>query len=203
MPSVDLREIFNLREDVGKVTLREVIEASCNCNVIPINQTDAQDIELLSHLARSLNNFMNLTRRSGSRFRGERINDVGKNLENMVVGEIKKTPLEVEKLGASGYPDFEIRQDNRTTYLEIKTTGNIKKSKTHHRMFYISSGKKVKTDARHLLLQIQMEEERDKYWKVISWELRDITELKLGLKTEFNANFQDIGETVLLNSGNL
>lgn len=33
---------------------------------------------------------------------------------------------------------------------------------------YLTSGKKVKDDGRHLLLLIQMEEEESKYWKIIS-----------------------------------
>jgi hypothetical protein len=50
-------------------------------------------------------------------------------------------------------------------------------------MFYFTSGKKIKSDARHLLLQIQMEEESNKYWKVISWQIRDLSGLKAILFT--------------------
>ena len=66
---------------------------------------------------------------------------------------------------------------------------------------YLTSGKKVKDDARHLLLLIQMEEEESKYWKIMSWRIRDIPNFKLGLKTEFNSNFQGLHKTHLLASG--
>lgn len=119
----------------------------------------------------------------------------------MIESEIRKTPLEINRLGKTGYPDFEIKQNGRITYLELKITGNINKQTTHHRMFYLTSGKKVKNDARHLLLLIQMEEEESKYWKIMSWQIRDISDLKLGLKTEFNSNFQDLDKTHLLTNG--
>jgi hypothetical protein len=45
-----------------------------------------------------------------------------------------------------------------------------------------------------------MEEEENKYWKVVSWELRDLSKLETQLKTEFNANSANLGETLLLDS---
>ena len=66
---------------------------------------------------------------------------------------------------------------------------------------YLTFGKKIKDDARHLLLLIQMEEEESKYWKIMSWQIRDISNFKLGLKTEFNSNFQGLHKTHLLASG--
>jgi hypothetical protein len=60
--------------------------------------------------------------------------------------------------------------------------------------------KKITADARHLLLQIQMEEEQSTYWEVVSWEIRDLSKLNVRLKTEFNASFQDFEATPLLAS---
>ena len=59
------------------------------------------------------------------------------------------------------------------------------------RSFYYSSPKKIDSDARHLLLQVRMEEEADKYWKVISWEVRDLSSLEVQLKTEFNVGSKE------------
>ncbi len=201
MGRTNLEDVFKLKKEVGKIDFSEVLEASCGYNIIAFDSNSPEDEQLLKHLTFALTNFLNLTKKASARFRGQRINDVGKKIENLIVEEIRKTPLEVTKLGSSGYPDFEIKQGERVTYLEMKTTGNIQKSATHHRMFYFSSGKKITSDARHLLLQIQMEEESNKYWKVISWEIRDFSKLKVGLKTEFNASFQDFDKTDLLDSG--
>ena len=195
------KEIFALTKKIGKVSFPDVLLSSCNYKIISFDNSIPKDAELLKHLNFALGNFIKLTKKTGSRFRGNRINDIGKQIEPLIEQELRKTPLEVNKLGASGYPDFEIKQGSRVTYLELKTTGNIQKSETHHRMFYFTSGKKINSDARHLLLQIQMEEEENKYWKVISWQLRDFSKLKVRLKTEFNANFGDFEKTPLLKSG--
>lgn len=197
----ELGKIFSLRKKIGKLPLSKILESSCGHKLIPVDHDNHQDIFLLKHLTSSLNKFLSLTKKSGARFHGNRINDIGKKIENQIEEEIRKTPLEIIKLGSSGYPDFEIKQNGRVTYLELKTTGNIDKKSTHHRMFYFSSGKKIKKDGRHLLLQIQMEQEERGYWKIISWQLRDLSGLKLGLKTEFNANFQDFDQTPLLSKG--
>ena len=197
----ELKNIFHLRKKLGKIDFSKIVEASCGYKVIPINSIDPQDTALIRHLEFALKNFLQLTKRTSSRFRGQRINDVGKKIEPLIVEEIKKTPLEITRLGLSGYPDFEIKQNERISFLELKTTGNIHKKKTHHRMFYFSSGKKITSDGRHLLLQIQMEEESNKYWKVLEWSIRDLSSLEVGLKTEFNANFQDLYSTPLLRSG--
>jgi hypothetical protein len=203
MPRESLGEVFRLRSRWGRVPFQHVVESSSTFKVIPINLSDSEDTELLNYITNALNSFVRLTERSGQRFKGNRINDVGKKFEYMIVEELKKTPLDVEKLGRSGYPDFKIVQDERTSYLEIKTTGNLRQAQTHHRMFYYSSGNKITEDARHLLVQIQMEEEQSKYWKVISWELRDLAKLKVRLKTEFNAGFQDFVKTPLLGSSSV
>ena len=200
MEESDLKAIFSLNKKCGSTDFSEVVKASCGYDVIPIDANNNDDADLVKHLTFALNNFLELTQKSGQRYHGDRINEVGKKIENQIADEIKKMPLEISKLGSSGYPDFEIRQSSRIAYLELKTTGNKNKSKTHHRMFYYSSGKKIKSDARHLLIQIQMEEESNKYWKVLEWELRDLSDLKVRLKTEFNSNFQGVGMTRLLSS---
>lgn len=197
----DLKKVFALRKQLGKRLFSEILESSCGHKTIPINLTDPKDSSLIKHLVFALNAFITLTKKSGQRFHGNRINDIGKKIESLIEAEIRKTPLEINKLGKSGYPDFEIAHNDRITYLELKSTGNINKKSTHHRMFYFTSGKKIKKDARHLLLQIQMEEESNKYWKVVSWQIRDLSGLKVSLKAEFNANFQDFDKTPLLRNG--
>lgn len=197
-PQDDLKKVFDLRKKLGKLLFSEVLESSCGRKLIPVDMTEKNDAALIKHLVFALNNFVALSKKTGQRFHGGRINEIGKQIESLIEAEIRKTPLAINKLGSSGYPDFEILHNQRITYLELKSTGNINKTSTHHRMFYFTSGKKIKNDARHLLLQIQMEEESNKYWKVISWKIRDLSGLKVSLKSEFNANFQDFDKTPLL-----
>jgi hypothetical protein len=196
-----LEDIFKLRRELGDIRFDEVVRAASGHEIIPINMGEREDRELIRHLSTALNNFVRISERSGSRFTGRRINDVGSNLENQIVGEIGKTPLDIEKLGRSGYPDFKMKQQSgRYSYLEIKTSGNIHQDITNYRMFYFSSGDKITEDGRHLLLQILMQEETRGYWKVISWDLHDLSGLMVRLKTEFNAGFSDFEATTLLAS---
>ena len=122
-------------------------------------------------------------------------------MEGAIVEEMKKTTLNPVKLGSSGYPDLLIVLDGKTSYLELKTSAQKNKKGTHHRLFYFTSGKKIKADAHHLLLQIQISKDMETIWKVEYWELRDLYKLNVGLKTEWNANQADFNNAGLLLQG--
>lgn len=199
-----LKDIFRLSKQVGHVPFSEVVRESSGWSIIPIDEESDEDKELLRHLHYSMVSFIRLTEKAEQRFRGNRINDVGKRFENMIVEEVKKTPIEIRKLGSSGYPDFELKQGkDRITYLEIKSTQDPKSELSTFRAFYYSSGKKIQFDARHLLVKILMEEEANKYWKAISWELRDLATLNIQLKTEFYTGFAGMHKTALLDSSTM
>lgn len=136
------------------------------------------------------------------RYQGDRANDVGKNMESGIIEEMKKTRLKPTQLTSSGYPDLYVEYNLQKIYIELKTSAQKKKKETQHRLFYFTSGKKITCDAHHLLLQLQIEEESGKYWKVVSWQLRDLYNLRVGLKTEWNANNRDFEEAGLIVEGN-
>lgn len=48
-----------------------------------------------------------------------------------------------------------------------------------------------------------MQEEANKYWKVMAWELRDLSKLEVRLKTEFNTGFSGLAKTPLLDSSSM
>ncbi|MDA4118707.1 MAG: hypothetical protein OK455_10240, partial [Thaumarchaeota archaeon] len=186
---------------MGAIRFSELVMESSGHRVLPIDPNSDADLDLLNHLLRALTAFVRLTEKSGQRFRGNRINDIGKRFEYMVVDELKKTPLSVSKLGRPGYPDCVLSQGERVTYLEIKTSGTIQnKSNMHLPSFSMSSCKKIESDARHLLLKVQFEEEENKIWKVVAWELRDLSSLKTRLRTAFNAGCADFADIQLLGS---
>lgn len=60
------------------------------------------------------------------------------------------------------------------------------------RYFYYTNGKKIKSDAKHLLLDITVSKEGPSHWKVEKWALSDLSRLKLSLKCEFNASKSDL-----------
>lgn len=76
------------------------------------------------------------------------------------------------------------------TYLESKAVS--KGWDSSFRTFYYSNSKKITSDGRHLLIAWKIEEERDKYWRVIGWKLCDLYELRIKTKLEFNASNKDL-----------
>ncbi|MDA4116544.1 MAG: hypothetical protein OK442_08325 [Thaumarchaeota archaeon] len=192
---------FWIRNGLSQVSFADLVRESSGHMVLPIDTGDREDMLLLGHLSQALTAFVRLTEKSGQRFTGNRINDVGKRFEYMIADELRKTPLEASVLGRPGYPDCILKQGERVTYLEIKTSASVQKeSNRFFKSFSFSSGKKIKSDARHLLLKVQLEEEDNKIWKVVAWELRDLSTLKTRLKTEFNAGFGDLAVVRLLGS---
>jgi hypothetical protein len=125
-----------------------------------------------------------------SRYQGDRINEVGKRIEDALVHEIDKQPLTVKRLPKSGYPDIEISHADHTTYLEIKTSAV--KGKSGFRYFYYTNVDKIKANARHLLLDVSVTQETARYWMIDKWALRDLSKLNVRLKNEFNASKSDL-----------
>jgi hypothetical protein len=183
------------------IRFSDLVRESSGHLVLPIDPCSREDAFLLKHISQALTAFVRLTERSGQRFTANRINDVGKRFEYMVAEALGKTSIDVSVLGRPGYPDCVLKQGDRVTYLEIKTSASVQKeSNKYLKTFSFSSGRKIKSDARHLLLKVQLEEEDNKIWKVVAWELRDLSTLKTRLKTEFNAGFGDLADVRLLGS---
>lgn len=99
--------------------------------------------------------------------KGRRINEVGRRIEEIMVNEMNKPPiLTVRRLGKTGYPDLEISHTQRITYLEMKTSSIKEDKQSTLRYFYYSNVDKIKANARHLLLNISVTQERPGYWKI-------------------------------------
>lgn len=195
-----LPAVFKLSSELGSVPFVEVVKASSSFNVIPIDPGNPADKNLISILEEILKKFLKTSASTRSRFQGNRVNEVGRRIEELLVNEMNKPPLSVKQLGSSGYPDIEIAHDGRAIYLEMKTSAVTEDSS--FRYFYYTNGKKIKSNARHLLLDITVTEESPRYWKIEKWALSDLSKLKVKLKCEFNASKSDLtsAEARLLNS---
>jgi hypothetical protein len=181
---------FLLSKAVGEVSFKDAVRESSGFVVIPFDAADELDKELMTNLHTVLNKFLKTLTNTKSRLQGNRVNEVGRRIEELLVNELNKPPLTVKKLGRSGYPDIEINHKERTIYLEMKTSTLDENSS--FRYFYYTNGKKIKCNAKHLLLDIKVSEESPHYWKVEKWVLSDLSRLKLRLKCEFNASKSDL-----------
>ena len=194
-----LSDIFKLHEEFSHISFADVVKASSGYDVLPIDTSDKYDSKLVGELNVALLGFTKYAKSSGARFQGNRINDVGKNFENAVQQAIDRTSITINKLTKIGYPDFRLTHDSdRVTFMEIKVSGLEQNIRPPLRSFFYSSATKIDCDARHLLLKVYMVEETSKYWKIVSWELKDLSTLTVSLKTEFNAGSYEIGETKTL-----
>jgi hypothetical protein len=186
-----LKKIFNLSKELGKVSFQQIVYESTGFNIVPINTNDTNDKILVDILQNIIKSFLKTSKSARSRYHGDRVNEVGRRIEEVLVHEMNKQPLTVTKLVKPGYPDIQILQENnRVTYLELKTSSINEKS--GFRYFYYTSGNKIKSNARHLLLNISVTEESPKYWKIDNWVLSDLFKLEVKLKCEFNASKTDI-----------
>lgn len=196
-----IKSAVNASEILKNIALPELVEATSNYKVIPLKTNNKEDKELYDKITRAANNLITICRKTRRRFQGNRINEVGNAIEEEFVQELRKTDLTPNLLIEKGYPDMGIDDKyGRKTYLESKATS--KNWDDTFRSFYYSAGKKITKDARHLLIGWKVEEERDKYWKIVDWRLVDLYNLRVGLKSEFNASNKDVYmETSVLTTG--
>ena len=196
---MDLSKIYKFSKDLGKVDFSELVKSSSGFEIIPTDLKKPEHVTVVDLLVKALNNFVASSRKA-TRFTGNRVNDIGSALEETIRQEVLKVGMNAGKLKGSGYPDLVITHNDLTVYVEMKSSGTKNKDTVNHRLFYYTSGKKIKTNAIHLLLQIDLTEEKDKIWIVDGWILRDLIKLKVGLKSEFNANQKNFDELDTISS---
>jgi hypothetical protein len=181
-----ISELIKLSKEIDQISFPEIVRLSTNYTVIPLDFQNEQDKTLIRQIKKSANHFISYYNRTQQRFRGDRINDIGKRIEEVFVEELKKTTIEPRLLSKSGYPDMKlIEKSNRITYLESKAVSKGWDSSL--RSFYYTNGTKIDSDGRHLLIAWNIIEESAKYWKILDFKICDLSKLELNLKLEFNA----------------
>lgn len=185
-----LQKVFGLSHGLGRVEFPLVVRLSTGYDVIPINISNELDKRFLDTLNSILRKFLKTSASTRQRYQGNRVNEVGRRIEETIVNEMNKLPLSVKRLGRAGYPDIEMIYQDLISYLEMKTSSVREKS--GFRYFYYTSGDKIKNNARHLLLDVAVTEENPGYWKVDQWRLSDLSKLTVRLKNEFNATKTDL-----------
>lgn len=185
-----LEHVFGLSHKLGKISFALVVKQSTKYDVIPIDLQNPSDKMLIDILNNLLNKFLKVSTSTRSRYQGNRINEVGRRIEEVLVHEMNKHPLIVKRLGKTGYPDIEISYEGNIYYMEMKTSSISEKS--GFRYFYYTSGTKITASARHLLLDISVTQENQGYWRIDKWRLNDLSKLNVHLKNEFNASKNDL-----------
>jgi hypothetical protein len=186
-----IRTVMELSQDLKDISFKDLVEATSEFKLHPVDPNQHEDKELIEDLSTAFKHFVAFSNKTGTRFTATRINDVSRHIEEILVEQMYKTGLKARILGEAGYPDIELTDKyDRVSYLEVKISS--KQKLTSFRTFYYTSGKKIKSDARHLLVGLHFSETADKHWKVEQWELIDLSKLLIRLKAEYNASNIDI-----------
>jgi hypothetical protein len=88
---------FLLSKAVGYVRFQEVVKESSGFNVIPFDATDELDKDLMRTLNDTLCKFLKTLTNTKSRLRGNRVNEVGRRIEELLVNELNKQSLYTQK----------------------------------------------------------------------------------------------------------
>jgi len=186
-----------LSRKIKKIPFSDLVKATTEFEIFPLNLQDEQDLALFNEIKTSAINYIKYVTRIHQRYEGKRINEVGRRIEEAFVEELKKTKLLPTQLKSSGYPDIKIvDQFGRVTYLESKAVS--KDWESSFRSFYYTSGKKIDSSGRHLLIAWDITEEKDDYWKVNGWKLVELSNLEITIKLEFQSNNQKLYDSKLI-----
>lgn len=182
---------IKITKQMQNIPFFEVIKATTPFNFYSLNLKDPQDLEVFNEITISANNLIKYIKSTGTGYKGNRINEVGRNIELVFVEELKKSKLKPFQLKATGYPDIKIIDSfGRVTFLECKAVSQDWESTL--RSFYYTSGKKIDADARHLLIAWDVCKESGEYWVVKGWKLVDLSRLMVDTKMEFHSNNKQI-----------
>lgn len=181
------------------IPLNLVIESISGCEIIPFDNKDPNDIEVLKDLTRVAEKSGQVINIKGIESR--RPNEVGNYIEPYVrdalnlIGyhaDVPRTNSGIRR--AAGYPDIEFIDFNKKThYLECKTY-NLENISTTQRSFYLSPSDdfKITKTAHHFIMSFEVYvSERIKnigIYKVKRWKLLTVEKLLVDVKYEFNSD---------------
>lgn len=201
-----------IKEILGAFSMLEfhiVVESTIHKKIIPIDRGDEKDKILLEDIYIIANSFATEYNKTPITFdlykellnppkpKSFRNNEVGVFADKVIPAFFQRNKDRVkiiksfERLSLNGYPDeMIVDQYGRVTYLEVKTT--TRRDVGSPRDFFFSpltnSKKKIRNDARHLLLCFDTIEQKEREFIVAGWCLIDMFNIKVSMKPEFNTD---------------
>lgn len=190
-------------ERLEAIPFPEIILAVSGKKVIPIEATDAIDQEIVSHVQAGAARVMRDLNAEKSPVKGlRRINEASKFFEDLLVKELTNEKFACQfpktaegSVQRSGYPDLELvhKKSGRISYIDPKLFEATSRTSTLRTFYFEPKGKtnKVTKDAHHLLLGFA-HDGKDGQWSFVSFDLVDISKLKVRLKAEFDASNKEV-----------
>jgi len=181
-----------------------VLESLSDYKIIPFNENDKNDVEILKTLKKVAVEAGNEINKSG--IISKRPNEVGNKIEEFVKNALNKFDFNAEipanKNGQKqsvGYPDILFYDSQgKVNYLECKTYNEETENSTM-RSFYVSPSEnpKITCDAHHFLISFEMYKEKESIFKVKNYKIISLENLLVNVKYEFNANNVELYKNVL------
>jgi len=191
--------IAKMLEPIKGVPFGVIIKGLCDCEVIPFDNTNKQDLALLKKLKKvALKAGQDINQNPIVR---KRANEVGNDIENYVKRALDNVGYNADvpsgnsgNKKSTGYPDLIFFDEyGRANYLECKTY-NENSYDTSFRSFYLSpsSDFKITQDAHHFVISYEIYvvgRKGDKnIYKAKAWKLLSIADLICDVKHEFNSD---------------
>jgi len=191
--------------ELNGVSFGEVILAATGKSVLPLILTNASDRALLAKFSGALDRVLaELNQPDHAAHKEKRINEVSAHFENSLRTNLNRVPgftCEVPKTAAgkrqrAGYPDLRLADQatGRVLYLDVKLFESKRRS-GNLRTFYFEPKQqtnKVLDDAHHLLVGFEHAGKLDGPWKFLSWDVVDLSRIKVRLKAEFQGSNHDL-----------
>ncbi len=194
--------LLDNRDGLEGIPFGDVIAATTGHRIVPVDA--ARDGEVLEELGAAIDETVKrLNHESHPIHEVGRVNEASRYVEDElreVIGAVDGWTCEVPtteegKEQRSGYPDLRlVSPDGRTFYLDPKLFRDGSRDSSL-RTFYFeprSATSKVREDAVHLLVGFAHNGESGSKFRLVDWELVDLSALKVQLKAEFQASNREI-----------
>ncbi len=194
--------LLDNRAELQGVPFGEVIEATTGHRIIPVDSSkDGEALKVLSEAIktaeRRLNSEGHAIRTVG------RVNEASRYIEDElleVIGGIEGWTCGVPTTVAgkeqrSGYPDLRIVSPGGQVFFLDPKLFRAGSRESSLRTFYYeprATTSKVREDAVHLLVGFEHNGERGKDFRLVGWEIVDLSKLRVQLKAEFQASNRDL-----------
>ena len=83
--------MFGLSKQLGRIPFPTIVKQSTGFDVIPVNLQDSSDKVLIDNLKSIFKDFLKMSTSTRSRYQGNRINEVGRRIEDALVRDEQAT----------------------------------------------------------------------------------------------------------------
>jgi hypothetical protein len=197
--------LMQSEHELSGVPFAEIVKAATGRQVIAVNPTNSIDRELLAKIGQALDEVLAKLNATNSPAQSKRrINEVSALFEMALkasLNSIEGFECDFPKLASgaqqrSGYPDLRLvdKKSGRIVYLDPKLFERGSRGSSFRTFYYEPKREtnKILDDAHHLIVGFEHDGKQNGAWHFLSWELVDLSRLRVRLKVEFQGSNRDL-----------